>query len=31
MEVEDEDMILQRLFFKKFGCALPERRVQNSD
>ncbi len=24
MEVEDEDSILQRLFFKKFGRALPE-------
>jgi hypothetical protein len=24
MEVEDEDTILQRLFFKKFGRALPE-------
>jgi hypothetical protein len=25
MEVEDEDSILERLFFKRFGCALPER------
>jgi hypothetical protein len=24
MEVEDEDLILQRLFFKRFGRALPE-------
>jgi hypothetical protein len=24
MEVEDEDAVLQRLFFKKFGRALPE-------
>jgi hypothetical protein len=24
MEVEDEDAVLQRLFFKKYGCALPE-------
>jgi hypothetical protein len=25
MEVEDEDALLQRLFFKKYGCALPEK------
>jgi hypothetical protein len=31
MKVEDEDEILQRLFFKKFGCALPEIRVRSSD
>jgi hypothetical protein len=29
MEVEDEDEILQRLFFKKFGCAFPEVRVRS--
>jgi hypothetical protein len=29
MEVEDEDTILQRLFFKKFRCALPEVRVRS--
>jgi hypothetical protein len=29
MEVEDEDEILQRLFFKKFGRALPEVSVRN--
>jgi hypothetical protein len=29
MEVEDEDEILQRLYLKKFGCALPEVRVRN--
>jgi type III secretory pathway component EscV len=29
MEIEDEDAVLQRLFFKKYGCALPEVRVRN--
>jgi type III secretory pathway component EscV len=29
MEIEDEDTVLQRLFFKKYGCALPEVRVRN--
>jgi hypothetical protein len=29
MEIEDEDEILQKLFFKKFGRALPEVGVRN--
>jgi hypothetical protein len=29
MEVEDEDSILQRLFFKKYGRALPEKEKEN--
>jgi hypothetical protein len=31
MEVENEDEILQRLFFKKFGCALPEKKSVDVD
>jgi hypothetical protein len=31
MEVEDDDEILQRLFFKKFGRALPEKRSDDVD
>jgi hypothetical protein len=31
MEVEDEDSILQRLFFKPFGRALPEREKEKDD
>jgi hypothetical protein len=31
MEVEDEDTILQRLFFKKFGRALPEKEKDDVD
>jgi hypothetical protein len=31
MEVEDEDSILQRLFFKKFGRALPEPEKEKDD
>jgi len=31
MEVEDEDSILQRLFFKKYGRALPEEKEKESD
>ncbi len=29
MEVEDEDTILERLFFKRFGRALPEKEKEN--
>jgi hypothetical protein len=29
MEVEDEDALLQRLFFKKYGRALPEKEKEN--
>jgi hypothetical protein len=29
MEVEDEDSILERLFFKRYGRALPEREKEN--
>jgi hypothetical protein len=29
MEVEDEDAMLERLFFKKYGRALPEKEKQN--
>jgi hypothetical protein len=31
MEVEDEDAILQRLFFKQFGRALPEEKENDVD
>jgi hypothetical protein len=31
MEVKDDDEILQRLFFKKFGRALPEKRSDDVD
>jgi hypothetical protein len=31
MEVEDEDLILERLFFKKYGRALPEREKEKED
>jgi hypothetical protein len=31
MEVEEEDKILQKLFFKKFGRALPEKRSDDVD
>ncbi len=31
MEVEDEDALLQRLFFKKFGRALPEKEKEKED
>jgi hypothetical protein len=31
MEIEDEDTILQKLFFKKFGCALPEMPPKRSE
>jgi hypothetical protein len=31
MEVEDDDEILQRLFFKKFGRALPEKKSDDVD
>jgi hypothetical protein len=31
MEVEDEDSILERLFFKKYGRALPEEKEKESD
>ena len=31
MEVENEDEILQRLFFKKFGYALPEEKSVDVD
>jgi hypothetical protein len=31
MEVEDEDALLQRLFFKRFGRALPEEKEKESD
>jgi hypothetical protein len=31
MEVENEDEILQRLFFKKFGRALPEKKSVDID
>jgi hypothetical protein len=31
MEVEDNDEILQRLFFKKFGRALPEKKSEVVD
>jgi hypothetical protein len=31
MEVEDEDAVLQRLFFKKFGRALPEEKEKEKD
>jgi hypothetical protein len=31
MEVKDEDEILQRLYFKKFGCALPEKKSDDVD
>jgi len=31
MEVEDEDAILERLFFKKYGRALPEEKEKESD
>ena len=31
MEVENEDEILQRLFFKKFGRALPEKKSVDVD
>jgi glutamate synthase domain-containing protein 1 len=31
MEVEDEDAILKRLFFKRFGRALPEEKEKESD
>jgi hypothetical protein len=30
MEVEDEDSILERLFFKKYGRALPEKEKENN-
>ena len=29
MEVEDEDTMLERLFFKKYGRALPEKEKEN--
>ena len=31
MEVEDEYKLLQKLFFKKFGCELPERKSDDVD
>ena len=31
MEVEDEDTILERLFFKRFGRALPEKEKEKDD
>jgi hypothetical protein len=31
MEVEDEDKLLQRLFFKKFGRALPKKKSDEAD
>jgi hypothetical protein len=31
MEVEDEDSILKRLFFKKYGRALPEKEKEKDD
>jgi hypothetical protein len=31
MEVEDEDALLQRLFFKRFGRALPEEKEKEND
>jgi hypothetical protein len=31
MEVEDKYKILQRLFFKKFGRELPEKKSDNVD
>ena len=31
MEVEDEDILLQRLFFKKFGSELPEKKSDDVD
>jgi hypothetical protein len=31
MEVEDEDAILERLFFKRFGRALPEEKEKEND
>ncbi len=31
MEVEDEDAILERLFFKRFGRALPEKEKEKDD
>jgi hypothetical protein len=31
MEVEDEDALLQRLFFKRFGRALPEEKEKEKD
>jgi cell division septation protein DedD len=31
MEVEDEDSILERLFFKKYGRALPEKEKEKDD
>jgi hypothetical protein len=31
MEVEDEDAILERLFFKRFGRALPEKEKERDD
>jgi hypothetical protein len=31
MEVEDEDALLQRLFFKRFGRALPEKEKEKDD
>jgi hypothetical protein len=31
MEVEDEDTILERLFFKKYGRALPEKEKEKDD
>jgi hypothetical protein len=31
MEVEDEDSILERLFFKRFGRALPEREKEKEN
>jgi hypothetical protein len=31
MEVEDEDKLLQRLFFKQFGRALPKKKSDEVD
>ena len=31
MEVEDEDALLQRLFFKRFGRALPDEKEKEKD
>ena len=31
MEVEDEDKLLQRLFFEKYGRALPEKKSDEVD
>jgi hypothetical protein len=31
MEVEDEDALLQRLFFKRYGCALPEKEKEKDN